>query len=146
MDGTFQLGYTIDFTCIPFILWLVKNCILTVESQIAKYGSQKVHHKHGRKWDICNQLHFFLWTAGERRKKEHVKMVGLDFSIAVKNVLSICISIVILERLMNAFSFKTGIHLQLHKEKKDCGNGPYLGLKSRNAGSALWLCSSAVPA
>lgn len=78
----FQLGYAVDFTCIPFLLWSVKNCILTVESQIAKYGSHKVHHKHGKKWDIWNQLHFFLWTAGERRK-EHIKMVGLDFSIAV---------------------------------------------------------------
>lgn len=82
----------------------------------------------------------------EKEGKKNTKMVGLDFSIGDKNVLSICISIVILGTLMNAFSFKTGIHLQLHKEEKDWGNKPYLGLKSRNAGSALWLCSSAVPA
>lgn len=82
-DFLFQLGYTIDFTCTPFLLRSVKNPILTVESQIAKYGSHKVHQKHGKKWDIWNQLHFFLWTAGERTRKEHIRMVGLDFSIAV---------------------------------------------------------------
>lgn len=48
-DFLFQLGYTVDFTCIPFLLQSVKNPILTVESQIAKYGSHKVHQKHGKK-------------------------------------------------------------------------------------------------
>lgn len=44
-----------------------KRCCLTVESQIAKYGSEEVHDEHAQDGNIANILHSPLgWALGEK--------------------------------------------------------------------------------
>lgn len=42
---------------------------LTIECQVAKNGGQEVHNKHGKKGDIWNHLHPFLWSTENKDKR-----------------------------------------------------------------------------